>query len=498
MPINQNQFDEELMFGEQPFGPIELNILERVERGFTNLEIEREDEQKPPLTPPSEKGKYVGDREVIFVSGWVNVDAVYERFFWGFVSKIFIGILVLSSLQYNNQNFWPVAGGLAMVNLLHLLKTAFFLLRHKCSHQNIKIGLWLDFNLSLGYLTYFVGFLLVFMNLITNRFLPMFALPFLAFSAMILFSKDESNYIISQKKFQIFEGIQLFLIAMKFSETGFVNWNYTLIFYMAASIYLTVLGFLLTIILSCSLFGFLYQDLEAWKLKSLIWMTSYYVSSGAIYIYFIKGIIQFYHEDNTYEPVYIANYSTYTSADYHVLQISAIFLIVFSLINMVFHLAWKGHIKNYLSKIIYKNELKKEINLKFFSKSFTFRLIQVSATYFTRVDQSSTALEPSKSDGNSKDETAHDSVTVDLERPAQPSGLEQEFCIFCCETKPDIMMDPCCHGGVCKKCIVEYLKGDENKCPFCKGKIDKLYLIEFEKERASFMAKGEITFNRFM
>ena len=67
---------------------------------------------------------------------------------------------------------------------------------------------------------------------------------------------------------------------------------------MAAAIYLTVLGMLLTIVLSCSLFGFLYTNLRKYKIKSLAWLTWYYLWSGLIYIYIIKGIIRFYNEDS--------------------------------------------------------------------------------------------------------------------------------------------------------------------------------------------------------
>lgn len=79
---------------------------------------------------------------------------------------------------------------------------------------------------------------------------------------------------------------------------SFINWDYTLIFFMAAAIYLTVLGMLLTIVLSCSLFGFLYTNLRKYKIKSLAWLTWYYLWSGLIYIYIIKGIIRFYNEDS--------------------------------------------------------------------------------------------------------------------------------------------------------------------------------------------------------
>ena len=52
----------------------------------------------------------------------------------------------------------------------------------------------------------------------------------------------------------------------------------------------------MSIILSCSLFGLFYREIESWKVKSLIWMTWYYLSLGLVYIYLIKGSIRFFDE----------------------------------------------------------------------------------------------------------------------------------------------------------------------------------------------------------
>ena len=75
-----------------------------------------------------------------------------------------------------------------------------------------------------------------------------------------------------------------------------MNWHYVLFYFMCISIYLMILGMLMSIILSCSLFGFLYRDIESWKIKSLIWMTWYYLWSGIVFIYLVKGFVIFYEE----------------------------------------------------------------------------------------------------------------------------------------------------------------------------------------------------------
>lgn len=38
----------------------------------------------------------------------------------------------------------------------------------------------------------------------------------------------------------------------------------------------------------CSVLGYLYQGLEIWKIKSLIWMTIYYIGYGYCYVELVK------------------------------------------------------------------------------------------------------------------------------------------------------------------------------------------------------------------
>ena len=66
-------------------------------------------------------------KEIIFVSGWVDVDSTYDRYTWSFVFKITIGIVIALCLLFNKQNFMPVALILFIINAIHLLKNLFFI-----------------------------------------------------------------------------------------------------------------------------------------------------------------------------------------------------------------------------------------------------------------------------------------------------------------------------------------------------------------------------------
>ncbi len=271
----------------------------------------------------------------------------------------------------------------------HILKNVFYLMYYRKSNFKVKFVYWIELHISTCYFVYFLGFLLLFYKLISTRYFLLFGIPYLMLSIVLFFYNAEDNFYLTQKKFAICEAIQLFIISLKFSQLSALNWNYTLIFFMAASIYLTLLGILLTIILSCSFFGFMYRNLEKWKIKALIWMTWYYIWSGLIYIYLIKGAIQFYNEDDIFDHNVIEDYITYKSNTKEIITITSYLFVTFSLSSLIMHLAWKKEIKKYLQKVIYRDELRREISLRFLSKNFSFPIVQISEFYFSKKAQKS-------------------------------------------------------------------------------------------------------------
>ena len=484
-----------------PFGPIELNILERVEQGL-NISFENDNEEKNFETPLNEREMYEGPKEVIFVTGWVNIDSVYQRYKYAFICKILVGLAVICSLLYLHQNFAPVALILCAINLAHVIKNVVYLYLYHGSNMRIRMIFLIELHISLGYFIYFLGFYLLLAHYITTKFFLLYSLPYLGLTLFIFFYNADDNLYISQKKFSVFEAFQLLLIAVKFAHISSIDWNYTLLFFMTAAIYVMVIGMLMMIILSCSLFGFLYRDLEPWKVKSLIWMTWYYMTTGIIYVYLIKGVIQFYGEENPYDIPAIADYTRYRSNSYDVILAACLLMVLFSLVNLIMHLLWKHEIKKYLAKVIYKDELRKEVSLRFLTKSFTFRLIQVSTTYFMKPDAQKIKAEPANApdieqvpEARNATEKGDISVkNVEAKKIMSSKSDSSDLCVFCYTDKPDIMIDKCGHGGVCKTCMLCYLKNDGAKCPFCKGPIGKLYVLSYEENEKQYYAKGEIKF----
>lgn len=495
---NQNeQNNQRNMENDAIVGPIELNILERVEYGLAASNQENESETKQDNSVYDEK-KFIGQREVIFVSGWANIASIYNQHKNAFIFKILIGFSVIFSLNYNDQKLWPVSLLLTLINFWGVLQGIYSLYIYWHSPSSVKVSFWVDIQESLCYQIYFTGFTFYLAGFINQNYLPLFAVPFFVFSLFVFLYISEQHNEILIKKFMIFDAMQLFFISAKIS--GMVNstWNYTLFLYMASAIYLTVLGVFMTLILSCSMIGIFQRRVEAWKVKSLVWLTWNYLSTGFVYIYINKSVIHFYNDDGLTGKEVVSQFVSFKNDEGVEQMIKSVsFLILISAVSLITMLFMKKEVTKFFTKIVYRNEVRKEVSLRFFSKSFTFKLIQASTTYFLKPkkDELNLKLENEENDDNRGngdavvDETGNSGMIVKM---VGEGVVEREVCVFCCERMPNVMIDGCGHGGVCKECMLNYLKGNGDKCPFCKKTILKIYVLEFDEKDGKYTSKGEI------
>ncbi len=101
------------------------------------------------------------------------------------------------------------------------------------------------------------------------------------------------------------------------------------------------------IILCCSVFGFLYRDIESWKVKALVWMTFYYLWIGFVYVNLIKGVIH-YFERNMHDQFLgshiFDHFGKFSSDGYTIIIMVGAAMIICSLINLIMHLVWKKEV----------------------------------------------------------------------------------------------------------------------------------------------------------
>ena len=461
----------------ETIGPFEFSVFERVETNLEASSDRRAGSQKFSKDSVTSSVKYEATKEVIQVTGWVNINSIYLKYRNEFMIKILAAILLICSLKITHQRFWPLTSGLTLVSFFITLKYCYRLIQHRKSHMKLKYIYWIELQISLGYSVVMTGFFLYSIGYIVPCQIFYFVLPFMLIVFLIFVFNADDNIFLAQKSFCLLESIQFMMIAAKLSNPQLMNWNVCFVIYMAAAIYMTTLGLLLSIILSCSMFGFLYRDLESWKIKSLGWMTWYYLFSGLAYIYVIKGIMEFYEDDNIILTQKINSYVGFRSNTQEILLSSAGMLILFNSIALLMHLSWKKDIKNYLRKIIFRKDIRKEVSLRVFRKNFSFKVIQHSAVFFKREDPSNSVVKFN---------------VTPLDTKSQISTKEiMEECLICYDNMPNIMFEPCGHGGVCKKCAIEYVK-DNDKCMIGRTKIERMIVIEYDKKDKCYIATGEI------
>lgn len=469
---------------DRMIGPVELNLLERVEYGLAISDQDSNSRADPSCDHPS---KFEGQREVIFVSGWANIHQIFGQMRNAFLVKTLIAVVAVLCFRFWDQQLWPIAAGLLLHALLVTFLAARQLYLYWTSDAAIKMPIIVDLNEGVCLQIYFLGFLLYLTGEMPPRPLPLFAVPGLAYSTLVFLYYSEESLSVSTRKFMVIEWLQLLLISLKVSGSVATTWNYTLFLFMAGAIYLAVLGIFLGMILACSVVGMLQGRVLGWKSRALCWMTWNYLSSGIVYIFVMKSLIHFYNDDGASSEGPVTDFRNFknAAAGEEVIR-SMVCLAAISLTSWVPALFMKKDITRFLAKVVYKHEVRKEVSLRTISKSFTFKLIQASTTYFLKPnqqpnDEKASPLSPGEP-------TPHPSTAAN----STPPAFDREPCFMCCDALPNTMLDPCGHGGVCKVCVVSYLKNQGERCPICKIRMERVFVLDYDEEDGRYITKGEI------
>lgn len=191
-----------------------------------------------------------------------------------------------------------------------------------------------------------------------------------------------------------------------------------------------------------------------------------YISNGTVYLHVIKGFILLYNEEPIDDHSSSLDVVTYHGGNSDTLMLSSCIMIFFSVINLIFFVLARADIKKFLARVIYKHEAQREVSLRFLDKSFEFRLVRVSASYFIK--------------------TGHQYS------PVGDAENQEECCVICFDNAFDVYFHPCGHSGICRNCLYKYLEQKGKRCIFCKMRIDKMFIISYIENEKQYRARGEI------
>lgn len=238
----------------------------------------------------------------------------------------------------------------------------------------------------------------------------------------------------------------------------------------------------------CSFVGVMYQNLESWKLKSLIWLTIYYLGFGYAFIEIIKCFNEktYIDADKNLDLRLIPHHS-----DLKTFIWASSVMIGTSVVLLVLHIVFKADIKKYYARVMFKDDLRREISLKKVRSDYPLRFIQLSSSFFKResdlteeerkkeLDMTKDVIEQEDIDGTKK-ECAKDHKKEDpkVQVADNVSSMSEgnTACIICYTNPPNTLVEPCGHGGVCEECIFQLIK-KERICPFCRKEMDTIYLV---------------------
>lgn len=438
-------------------------FIERIRSGI-HSDHEPSDLESVPESPAGET-RYDGPGETVKVSGNVCIHKIYQKEKESHLKRIIVGFSVIFSLLYTNEVLWPVALVCLLINLLQAGTNLYKLATVPGLHRDQRFELLLEVKIALCYAVYALGFLLLFLKAISCRYFVFFSFPYLLLAMFLLFLRSDDSFAFNSHRFAIVEAFQLLFIALKFTDLDFLSWSLSLIYVKLCCVYMVAFGLVLLLIVVVSLVKTSLAAVHLWKLKAVAAMLWHYLTIGATYFALTKGVIEMAGEGAA--DFAEGDFSIEKAGSTDTLMLASIFLIIVSLSNLIIHVLLRKEIKLFLAKVMYPQESKRQISLRFFNKNFEFGLVRVSAAYFN----------------------------FDGRRPAEEGRADEEaesHCVICFDSLSNIVLKPCGHSGFCRECVIRSVVAKGKKCPICRCRICNIFVISFEKEQRQFMARGEI------
>jgi hypothetical protein len=446
-----------------PTGSVHSRKLSNI-FGLLDAEATRQSSRNQPLTDLSPK--FSGMSEVLYSSGWANPVSIHRDHVVELFVRMSVSMAVLISLGLNADFKQPIAFIFLVASLFFVETSLRSIIKNSHKHQDLLRHGIADLLHAICYSLFFLGTILYFSELISGLTLFACSLLYCLFGIGVNCYPAAAHSYFSHRKLVLFEALQVMLITLKLCKVSPLGWTLTLTPLGVSAFYFTVLGVFMKILLMMSILLRGLPVHDAWLIKATLWESWDFLTTGISYLLFIKGIGL--HYDQKILQSILKNQIVLFS-DSSCLFLSCGFLLAVSAISLTMCLCWKASIIDYLRKVLYKEDLMKEIIQDELNPCHQTSLAQISPTYF---------IKQSLSKATTIDKTPFN-----------------EVCVFCCDRETNIVIDPCGHGGICRECALNYFKDRDRNCPFCKQTSEEVFVIEFDRDQQIFKTKAQIIFN---
>lgn len=386
------------------------------------------------------------------------------------VGKIIFGAMIIHLNHSDKKTFEVLALFLVIFHIWKIGLNMFFLIGYGNRVPEFRSTYILDMVLSIGYICVFWSLFMYLNGKIDAASLPLFVIPHIILTLIrfcVGMALDTPFMPISL--FAFVESLEILYISLKISNpSGHSDWTWILLYFYILCILLLILAYLLAVILLVLLIVLLFKpdifrEADSMSLLLVFGIIFYVIWNGFVYYYLLSGF-HMMMTDNQIGPGKSA------SAIVTRLTVISYVMVICGIITLIILILFLIYLKETLMRMLNQNKAN-QISLQSFAKGLNLGVTQQSGNYFKKKDEK------------------------DVEQPEGGHNPEIGTCIICCDKQSEVMIHPCGHSGICKDCMTECLKRSD-KCPHCKQPMDKIYLIYFDEEKKTYMAKGALKFKK--
>lgn len=379
----------------------------------------------------------------------------------------FASVLIYIS-QCETKSFEALALVLVVFHVWKICLNIFFIFAYSGRNPAFRKTYIFDIVLSVGYLSVFVVLFLYLQGKVDAATLPFFVIPHIVLT-LVRFCVGEAlaTPFLPFSLLAFLESLAILYVALKLSNpTAHSDWTWVLLYFYLLAILLLLVAyvFIAAVLVLAGILVFkpdILRGIDRLVILFIFGFLFYIIWNGFVFYYLLSGIHMILLENQIGPGITATELPTRVTVIAYVMLICATITLIILVLFLVY-------LKETLSRMFNQGKAT-EISLQSFAKGLNLGVIQQSGSYFKKKEEK------------------------DVEQTEVEDIPEVGACIICCDKPSEVMIHPCGHSGICKDCMTECLKRSD-KCPHCKQKMDKIYLIYFDQDKKTYMAKGALKF----
>ena len=401
--------------------------------------------------------------------------------------KLIISACMIVMFESKRDITWAFICSLYIYyHVFKIFCNAYFYLRFQERIPGFHVTYKFDGLLSLGYMIVFIGFYLFLRGIIKTNNLILFMLPHCLLCVLrFMIKRVTENIYIPFASYYLFESIQLIYLAYRCEYLDDRDgWLWALLFYYFVNIILFVLAIVLVVVFAILFIAQIIVIIFSKEKRKYLHISPILFTFGVIFYFIWIGFSGYYAlfgfqqllDENSLKD--IINKSIINEDLYNI----ATFILICSSITLIILVSFFVYVREVIIKLLRQYRGIK-VSLLSFAKDLKLNIVSKSSNLFGHRDNLS--KEPGIQEIEMMPKANHFSTLSD----------SSNKCYICCMNNSEILLYPCNHSGICKDCTQDLLKRND-ECPQCKKKIQKIYIIYFNKVKQSYMAKGVINFSK--